>query len=193
VQTMTKRGMWWLSAAAEDPEECRKVWQDDPRVPYVVPAGLLFDVVSVDLRLGMEALDLLRRRRMPLGPVAVDYRSRRVGFLVPSGARCRFERWLIGNTLQRPEYRYLELGSYVVLPGPGALSQDRYQWLAAPVRRPESTLRRTAALALMLVAAAETLERADRYGQLFPPGAVPEEEGQVCAAGGEPQDVARVR
>jgi len=52
-----------------------------------VLAGPLFDVVSVAMDPGLEALDLLLRAGAPLGPVAADGRAqvRRVGFLLPAG------------------------------------------------------------------------------------------------------------
>lgn len=45
---------------------------------------------------------------------------------------------------------------------------DRYQWLCAPVRRPEANPLRPVALAFMLVAAAELLDRVDHYGEQYP-------------------------
>lgn len=55
------------------------------------------------------------------------------------------------------------------MPLPG----DRYQWLRAPVRRPETTPLRPVTLATMLVAAPELLARADRHGETYPsPSAV---------------------
>ncbi|MER6375804.1 hypothetical protein ABT255_47510 [Streptomyces mirabilis] len=48
------------------------------------------------------------------------------------------------------------------------LSGDRYQWLRAPVRRPEANPLRPVALATMLVAAAELVARVDRYGERYP-------------------------
>lgn len=175
---MTARpNLEWLIAAAENPRDCRRAWGNDPRSPYPVPTGETFDLVSVDLRLGLETADLLRRRRMPLGPVALDYAARRAGFLVPTDSRQGFERQLHIETLHTPAYRYLEEGSYAVLPGPEALSADRHQWLTTPLHVTAPTQRHATALALMLVAAAELLERADRFGETETPATPAATEG----------------
>ncbi len=161
--------MRWLSAVADDPEVCRARWADDPRHPYMLPTGLLFDVVVIGERVGMETFDQLQRREMPLGPALTDRRSRQVGFFLPSRSRERFARFLAREAENPPpEYRYLDKGSFVVVPGPMPMASDRYQWLRAPARRPEASPLRTAALAVMLVAAAALIERADRYGEKYP-------------------------
>ncbi|MFL4907343.1 bifunctional DNA primase/polymerase [Streptomyces sp. MMS24-I2-30] len=165
---MTRRGIQWLSAVAEDPELCRARWADDPRKPYALPTGRLFDVVVTSQRIGMEAFDQLQRQNMPVGPAVIDYAAKRTGFFLPTRSHARFTRALAGETDTPPEYRYLEHGSYIVVPGPFPLSGDRYQWLNAPLRRPEASPLRTVALAVMLVAAADTLARADRYGEQYP-------------------------
>ncbi|WP_153484503.1 bifunctional DNA primase/polymerase [Streptomyces katsurahamanus] len=167
---MTKRGLAWLSAAAEDPETCRAHWADDPRCPYALPAGRLFDVVTVGQNVGMEAFDQLNRRGLPLGPVMADLKAGRVGFFLTSRSRGRFERLLARQSGERavPSYRYLDTGSFVVSPGPMSLAGDRYQWMRAPVRRPEASPLRVVALAMMLVAAADLVERVARYGEEYP-------------------------
>lgn len=72
-----------------------------------------------------------------------------------------------------PEYKYLDDGSYVVVPGPMPLAGDRYEWLRAPLRRPEANPQRPAALAVMLVAATDLVARVDHYGERYPtPAAV---------------------
>lgn len=162
---MTKRGMAWLSAAADDPAECREAWALDPRRPYPLSTGRYFDVVVIDQRVGMETFDQLDRHGMPLGPVMADWASRVTGFLLPSGSRARFDRMVMSEADEPLEYRYLGLGSVVVTPGPMPLSGDRHAWLRAPMRRPEATTARTAALAAMFVAASALVARADRYGQ----------------------------
>lgn len=167
MQTMTRRGIEWLSAAADDPVMCRALWADDPRSPSMIPAGRLFDVVSVEQRLGLETFDQMCRRELPCGPVMVDHRARRVGFFLSSNSRDWFTYFLRRETSEPPEYRYLGLKSVVVVPGPMPLSGDRYQWLRAPVRRPEANPLRPIALATVLVAAAELLARVDRYGDRF--------------------------
>lgn len=164
MQMMTRRGIAWLSAAADDPAECREAWALDPRRPYPLPTGRFFDVVVIDQRVGMETFDQLDRHGMPLGPVMADWASRVTGFLLPSGSRSRFDRMVEYEATEPLEYRYLGLGSVVVAPGPMPLSGDRHAWLRAPVRRPEATTARTAALAAMFVAASALIARADRYG-----------------------------
>ncbi|MEU5955491.1 bifunctional DNA primase/polymerase [Streptomyces sp. NPDC047525] len=170
---MTRRGVEWLSAAADDPVMCRAVWEDDPRTPCLLPTGRLFDVVTIEQNTGLETFDQLFRRCMPFGPVIADHKARRVGFLLNSRSEEAFAEFLARETQTPPDYRYLSLGSAVVVPGPMPLSGDRYQWLHAPVRRPEANPLRPIALATMLVAASELLARVDRYGEKYPsPAAV---------------------
>ncbi|GHH68755.1 hypothetical protein GCM10018793_00040 [Streptomyces sulfonofaciens] len=167
VQRMTKRGAEWLSSVAEDPELCRKQWADDPRRPGTLPTGLAFDIVITEQRLGVETFDQLVRRQMPVGPVMVDRAARSMGFFLPARSCERFERLVFEETDSPPDYRYLHQGSFVVVPGPIPLACDRYQWLRAPIRCPESSPLRTASLAVMLVAAAALMERAEHYGERY--------------------------
>ena len=180
METTGLRAIGWLIETAENPEACQRAWERQPRSPYLIPTGDTFDVVSVDLRLALETADLLRRRRMPLGPAALDYTGRRAGFLVPAGSRSGFERLVHMDILRVPKYRYLDEGSYAVLPGPEALSTDRHQWLTTPPRMPNPARRHAMALALMLVAAAELLERADRFGATRPQGLIKFRRGLDC-------------
>ncbi|MEU1625822.1 bifunctional DNA primase/polymerase [Streptomyces sp. NPDC020096] len=165
---MTRRGVHWLSAAADHPEICRARWADDPRQPYTLATGCFFDVVVVDQRLGMETFDQLERREMPLGPVVLDRAAKQLGFLLPSRSRARFARFVAMETENPPEYGYLDEGSFIVVPGPMPLTDDRFQWLRTPLGRPEGSPLRTVSLAVMLVAAAALIERADRYGEQYP-------------------------
>lgn len=123
---------------------CRAHWADDPRRPYTLPTGRLFDVVVMSQRLGMETFDQLVRREMPLGPVMMDRRTKQIGFLLSSKSRARFARLLSLETATPPEYRYLDTGSFAVVPGPMPMADDRHQWLRAPIRRPEASPLRTA-------------------------------------------------
>ncbi|MGW2918023.1 hypothetical protein ACWDBF_09175 [Streptomyces angustmyceticus] len=79
-----------MSAVADDPVMCRAHGADDPRRPYALPTGRLFDVVVTSQRLGMETFDQLVRREMPLGPVMMDRRAQQIGVLPPSKSRDRF-------------------------------------------------------------------------------------------------------
>ncbi|WP_225828229.1 bifunctional DNA primase/polymerase [Streptomyces naphthomycinicus] len=168
MQRMTRRGTEWLSAAADNPVECRQVWADDPRMPTLLPTGRFFDVVSVDQRLGMEMFDRLQRSGMPFGPTVTDRKAQRVGFFLSSQSRETFMHYLGRETTTPPPYRYLDQGSAVVVPGPIPLFDDRYQWLRAPTRRPEANPLRPVALATALVASAELLARIDRFDEQYP-------------------------
>ncbi|MBQ1092064.1 bifunctional DNA primase/polymerase [Streptomyces sp. B93] len=168
---MTRRGIEWLSAAADDPVACRAVWTDDPRAPYMLPTGRFFDVVTVDERVGVETFDQLLRRGLPFGPTLLDHRARRVGFFLGSQSLKDFTHYLTREEGTPPAYRYLGRGSVVVVPGPMPMSGDRYEWLRAPTRRPMANPLRPVALATMLVAAAELLARVDRYGERYPSAA----------------------
>lgn len=163
MQMMTQRGMQWLSAAADDPQECRERWAADPRAPYALSAGKYFDVVAISERVGMQTFDQLVRYGMPLGPVMLDRSAKLTGFFLPSRQRARFARMVASEDGGPLSYRYLDDDSVVVVPGPMPLTGDRYAWLRAPVRRPEVTPARVAALAAMFVATSALVERADRY------------------------------
>jgi hypothetical protein len=160
--------MEWLSASADDPAQCRRIWADDPRMPCLLATGRFFDVVSVEERLGLEMFDRLLRSGLPFGPAVVDRKAQRVGFFLGSQSRETFRYYLQRETSSPPPYRYLGQGSAVVVPGPIPLSGDRYQWLRAPMRRPEANPLRPVALATTLVASAEVLARIDRFGERYP-------------------------
>lgn len=186
MQRMTTRGVEWLSAAADDPADCRATWADDPRAPYALAAGRFFDVVTVEQRVGMETFDQLLHRGLPFGPLVLDYKARRVGFLLGSRSQETFVHYLAQEDGTPPTYRYLGHGSVVVVPGPMPMSGDRYQWLRAPTRRPIANPLRPVALATMLVASTELLTRVDRYGERYPSAAalaLPIFEGTPTDAG----------
>ncbi|WP_189189410.1 bifunctional DNA primase/polymerase [Streptomyces albiflavescens] len=168
---MTRRGVEWLSAAADDPMACRTTWTEDPRAAYMLPTGHFFDVVSVDQRIGIETFDQLLRRGLPFGPTVLDHKAQRVGFFLGSQSQETFVHYLTQEEATPPAYRYLSRGSVVVVPGPMPMSGDRYEWLRAPTRRPMANPLRPVALATMLVASAELLARVDRYGERYPSAA----------------------
>ncbi|MFD5285186.1 bifunctional DNA primase/polymerase [Streptomyces rubrogriseus] len=168
MQRMTRRGMEWLSEATDDPALRREIWADDPRRPSLVPTGRLFDVLSVEERLGLEMFDRLQRSGMPFGPSVADRKAQRVGFFLGSDSRETFTFYLGRETSSPPPFRYLGDGSAVVVPGPMPLSDDRYQWLRAPTRRPEANPLRPVALATALVASGELLARIDRFDEMYP-------------------------
>jgi hypothetical protein len=104
----------------------------DPSRVAAVPAGPLFDVVSVSMDLGLEALDLLLRSGAPVGPVAADGRAqvRRVGFLLPAGTLARlrgFAWWCRSHGLRLASH-----GDVVALPPLVGDVRARLQWLVPP-------------------------------------------------------------
>jgi hypothetical protein len=121
--------------AAETPRPVRAALRAsyaDPARVQAVPAGLLFDVVSVGMDVGLETLDLLLRSGAPLGPVAADGRSqvRRVGFLLPPGSLARlagFAWWCRSHGMRTASH-----GDVVALPPLIADAQARLQWLVPP-------------------------------------------------------------
>jgi hypothetical protein len=104
----------------------------DPARAQAVPAGPLFDVVSVAMDVGLETLDLMLRSGEPLGPVAADGRTqvRRVGFLLPPGTLARlagFAWWCRSHDM-----RIATHGDVVALPPLIGDAQSRFQWLVPP-------------------------------------------------------------
>ncbi|MFD4322496.1 bifunctional DNA primase/polymerase [Streptomyces sp. NPDC058548] len=165
MKRTTWRHIAWLSEAADDPSDCLTTWAGDPRAPYPLPTGRVFDVVSVDQRVGLEALGQLLHRGMPFGPTLLDRRARRMGFLLAPRSRQHFVDRLGRAEGAVPAYRYLSHGSVVVVPGPRPLLGDRYEWLRAPARRPPAGPLLPVALAAVLVVSTEVLSCADRYGE----------------------------
>lgn len=103
----------------------------DPARVQPVPAGRAFDLVSVQMPIGLDALDLLLRAGGPVGPVAADARARvnRVGFLLPPGSLAAapgFAWWC-----RRHGLRTASDGDVVALP-PLIGESTRMVWLVAP-------------------------------------------------------------
>jgi hypothetical protein len=113
-------------------EAAMRAGSPDPTRALTLPAGDLFDLVSVDLPLGLDALDLLLRSGAALGPVVADTRCqvRRAGFLLPPGtlARARGLAWWCRSH----GLRTTALGSVVTLPPLLADPAGRLQWLVPP-------------------------------------------------------------
>jgi len=108
----------------------------DPARVQTVPAGPLFDVVSVAMEPGLEALDLLLRSGAPIGPVAADGRAqvRRVGFLLAPGtlaAARGFAWWCRAHGM-----RTVSHGDVVALPPLLVDARARLQWLVPPEAGP---------------------------------------------------------
>jgi len=165
MQRVTRSGVRWLTRAAEDGEACRKTWEHDPRSPYLLPVGPLFEVLTVNQELGLETFDQLRRRGMPTGPVLADWAARQVGFMLPPDSGDRFRRVLARETNSPPAYRYLDASAVVVVPGPLTLTGDRYEWLAPPTEELDPSPVRAVALAVMLAASADLIARAEHFGE----------------------------
>ena len=103
----------------------------DPARVQPVPAGPAFDLVSVQMAIGLDALDLMLRSGLPVGPVAADTRPRvdRVGFLLPPGtlrAERGFAWWCRRHGLRTASH-----GDVVALP-PLIGESTRMVWLVAP-------------------------------------------------------------
>jgi len=103
----------------------------DPARVHPMPAGPAFDLVSVTMRIGLDALDLMLRAGGPVGPVAADARIRvdRVGFLLPPGtlrAERGFAWWCRGHGM-----RTASDGDVVALP-PLTGEDARMLWLVSP-------------------------------------------------------------
>lgn len=120
--SMWKQGVEWLAAAAVDPRECKRAW-DQGRGMALLEAGRFWDVLSVPDRLGLLALDLLWRDpvRLP-GPTLVDSTAGRVGFFLPpesAGA------WIGADV------RHVGRGSWVAVPPPYRATGGM-EWLVPP-------------------------------------------------------------
>ena len=103
----------------------------DPARVQPVPAGPAFDLISVQMAIGLDALDLMLRAGGPVGPVAADARARvdRIGFLLPPGtlrAERGFTWWC-----RRHEMRTASHGDVVALP-PLIGESTRMVWLVPP-------------------------------------------------------------
>ncbi len=103
----------------------------DPARVQPVSAGTTFDLVSVQMETGLDALDLMLRSGRPVGPVAADARVRvnRVGFLLPPATlqtEPGFAWWC-----RRHGLRLASDGDVVALP-PLVGESTRMLWLVAP-------------------------------------------------------------
>jgi hypothetical protein len=103
----------------------------DPARIQPLPAGADFDLVSVGMPIGLDALDLMLRAGGPVGPVAADARARveRVGFLLPPGtlrAERGFAWWCRGHGIRTASH-----GDVVALP-PLVGEDGRMLWLVPP-------------------------------------------------------------
>ncbi|MFD7455922.1 MULTISPECIES: hypothetical protein [unclassified Streptomyces] len=117
------RALDWLAAAAKDPRACRDDWQHGVTGIHLLAAGRQWDVLTVPERLGLYAADLLEALPgVAPGPVLLDARGHRVGFLVPPEPAALWA----GH-----DVRYVTEGGWIAAPAPhcrwGAL-----HWLVPP-------------------------------------------------------------
>jgi hypothetical protein len=133
----------------------------DPARVQAVPAGPLFDVVSVAMDPGLDALDLMLRSGAALGPVAADGRAqvRRIAFLLPPGSLAAargFAWWCRAHGMRTASH-----GDVVALPPLVVDARARLQWLVPP----EGAAGAAATdVALLLSALRRALGRARRAG-----------------------------
>ncbi|MFE2868079.1 hypothetical protein [Embleya sp. NPDC059259] len=134
-QVSESAGAWLLTAMGNSDGT------EHPRGPRLWATGHVFDAVVVADRLGIEAVDWYRRLGSQAPPSAIDHRARKVAFLIAPVGEPFFAGAL---TVLRGDmqYRYLSTGGYLLVPGPGVETGDRYQWLSKPTE--ESTLDRDA-------------------------------------------------
>jgi hypothetical protein len=126
------RAVWVPPAPAANASAALRAGYSDPARVAAVPAGPLFDAVSVGMDLGLDALDLLLRAGAPLGPVAADGRAqvRRVGFLLAPGTLARlrgFAWWCRSHGLRTASH-----GDVVALPPLVGGGAARLLWLVPP-------------------------------------------------------------
>ncbi|HEV2635772.1 MAG TPA: hypothetical protein VGX23_11535 [Actinocrinis sp.] len=131
----------WAPAGWTDPATSAfRAGYTDPARVQTLAAGPLFDVLSVEMTVGLEAAQLLLADHQPLGPVALDNRLqvRRVGFLLPPDTFRRasgFAWWCRSHAM-----RTVSHGDVVALPPLIGTGSARFQWLVAPgARGPHGT------------------------------------------------------
>lgn len=119
---LEKQAVEWLAAAATDPRRCKREW-DEGTGTALLPAGRFWDVLSVPDRLGLCALDLLRRDMLQTpAPTLVDCTAGRVGFFLPPDPASEWT----GSGVRR-----VGRGSWVVVPPPYRAT-GRLGWLVPP-------------------------------------------------------------
>jgi hypothetical protein len=117
--------------AATAASALRAVYSDPARA-QAVPAGYLFDAVTVAMDLGLDTLEQLVQRGAPLGPVAADARNQvhRIGYLLPPGTLARapgFAWWCRRHGLRTATH-----GDILTLPPLLADLRCHLQWLVPP-------------------------------------------------------------
>ncbi|MFE9441151.1 bifunctional DNA primase/polymerase [Streptomyces sp. NPDC006602] len=121
MNSVTRKAMEWLAAAATDPRACKRQWRGGTGIA-VLACGRLWDVLSVPEELGMPVLDTLLCIPQPPGPALADTAARRVAFFLPPDPDGRW----IGSGI-----RYAGRGSWIAVPAPHRPG-ERLRWLVPP-------------------------------------------------------------
>ncbi|MFJ6213228.1 hypothetical protein ACIQGZ_07850 [Streptomyces sp. NPDC092296] len=122
ADTAARGAAEWLAAAAADPSACRRAWDRNPPDAAPLRAGRLWDLLTVPGVLGRPALEVLRGRAVPPGPVLDDPAGGTLGFLVPVGTA---DRWIGTGTHCAGD------GAVVPVPHPRR-SGGGLRWLVPP-------------------------------------------------------------
>ncbi|WP_344289723.1 hypothetical protein [Streptomyces synnematoformans] len=105
-----RRAEEWLSAAAPDPAACRRQWAHGENAVALLPAGRFWDVLNVPERLGVKALDELRRLpEQEPGPTLGDFVGHRVSFFLPPDPHTLW----VGTDIH-----YIGHGTWITVPAP---------------------------------------------------------------------------
>ncbi|MDX2559015.1 hypothetical protein PV371_05040 [Streptomyces sp. TX20-6-3] len=119
-------------APAQDAPASRTTPQDRSPVPAAAqqPAEP-WDLVTVPVRQGLEAVDILRRGAAPaVGPVVHDGTCDTLGFLVPPGTAAAWD--MPGSACTRTSGRGLRLPELPELPEPAGDAPRPAGWLLPP-------------------------------------------------------------
>lgn len=157
MEQVKAAGRDWLLQCAINQATAVRVWQDDPAAPLTMATGRSFDAAVVSDRLGLEAIDLIRRHALPFTPATLDVRARKIALLLPPRSGRVFTT-LLRNLRAPIDVHYLSDGGHLVIPGPRPEPDSRHQWLAPPKGSPTGSKLRTAAVALAVCQAAEDLD-----------------------------------
>ncbi|WP_329279065.1 hypothetical protein [Streptomyces sp. NBC_00691] len=119
-------------APAPDARASQTVPQDRSRVPAAAPQPAEpWDLVTVPVRQGLEAVDILRRGAVPaVGPVVHDGTCDTLGFLVPPGTAAAWD--MPGSECTRTSGRGLRLPELPELPEPAGDAPRPAGWLLPP-------------------------------------------------------------
>ncbi|MEK9521824.1 hypothetical protein ACIOMM_17210 [Streptomyces sp. NPDC087908] len=119
-------------APAPDARAPRTAPQDRGPLPAAAPRSAEpWDLVTVPVRQGLEAVDILRRGAVPaVGPVVHDGTCDTLGFLVPPGTAAGWD--MPGSACTRTSGRGLRLPELPELPEPAGDAPRPAGWLLPP-------------------------------------------------------------